>query len=603
MKKEVVLFTIFLFLLVMPFITGANETSLDDAYTCLSDQIEEKSCEKLSLGENIFSLLALKKCENTLLEKSNDGKCWPQDNCDLKTTSQALLALDKAGADTSEIENWILSKNSSATDIEWYLQVDSSGASSCSITFDEGSRTFSINEDKTISAPPLGNCLSLSSNSYWLKINPSCFGISFEVSCDEDFSTSLLFKEKTSSTIHVTKTTSQGSAGGVTEEKVNSFCFKEGASCNYEANLWATMVMDYLGYDMSDYLPYLITLADNSANEQHLPDAFLYQLTEDQEFKTDLLLKQKAQKYWQESSNRNYDTAVALFPFQYESLQEKQNTIDWVISLQDNNGCLSSLNIRDTAFLLSSIYPKTFASSTGGDTTMDCEDSGYYCMSPITCSNALGNELVNYDCFGSNICCDSPEPSQTCEELGGEKCSSNQICSGGYEDYDANDISLSEICCVGGSCVESTPTQEDTCAPEGGSCRDLCESGEEIDYNYACSDASQWCCMESKGGGSYWWIWVLLVLIVLTILAIIFKDKLKPIYMKIKSKFTKGDGPSRRRGPRRPGMPPMGMTRRPRPQPRRPVPQRRPPSQQSRGAQKPQGEIDDVLKKLKEMGK
>lgn len=605
MKKEVIFSAIFLFLFIIPFMAAANETSLNDAYTCLENQIDEKTCDKLSLEENIFSVLAVKKCKTQLLDNSKDNKCWPKESCNIKTTAQALLALDKAGTSTTNIENWIISKNSSATDIEWYLQVDSEPAT-CSISYEDSSKTFLIDADKKISSGPLGNCLSLSSNSYWLKINPSCYGKTFEISCDQDFLTSLLFKEEDSETIHITKSTSQGSAGGIIEEQVNSYCFKDGSSCNYEANLWAVLVLNYLGYDMSDYLPYLITLSDKSTNEQYLPESFLYQITNDQEYKTNLLLKQKSQKYWQESSDRYYDTAVALFPFQYETPEEKQNTINWLIYIQDKNGCLSSLNIKNTAFLLASIYPRSFGSSTSGNvTTLDCEDSDYYCMSPISCSNSLGNEMVSYSgsCFGTNICCDQPKVSETCLELGGEKCSSNEICSGGYEEDTASDLDYDEICCVDGSCIIPTSTQNDICTPAGGNCRDLCESDEKIDYNYECSDLNQWCCRKEKKEGGYWWIWVLIILIVLTILAIIFRDKLKPIYMKIKSKFGKGkSGPNSRRGrpigpPRRPGMPPMGMGPRP---PRRPIPPRQ--ALQRRGP-KSKGEIDDVLKKLKEMGK
>ena len=80
------------------------------------------------------------------------------------------------------------------------------------------------------------------------------------------------------------------------------------------------------------------------------------------------------------------------------------------------------------------------------------------------------------------------------------------------------------------------------------------------------------------------------------------EDKLRKFWFKIKSKFKKGkSGPSRPRGP--PGFPPGPSSAIPRGQTQRRVfPQGRP----ARGptpAHRPKGELDNVLKKLKEMGK
>ncbi|MDP2673055.1 MAG: hypothetical protein Q8O84_04550, partial [Nanoarchaeota archaeon] len=125
-----------------------------------------------------------------------------------------------------------------------------------------------------------------------------------------------------------------------------------------------------------------------------------------------------------------------------------------------------------------------------------------------------------------------------------------------------------------------------------GTCKDTsCESGEKENLNYLCNDFSQSCCMQ-KTTTSFWWLWVLGILIVLIALAIAFKDKLKDFYYKLSTNKPKGN-------PSRPGMPsrineiPQRRIIPPQshPQyPRRPIPQRK-------------SELDDVLKKLKEMGK
>ena len=89
-----------------------------------------------------------------------------------------------------------------------------------------------------------------------------------------------------------------------------------------------------------------------------------------------------------------------------------------------------------------------------------------------------------------------------------------------------------------------------------------------------------------KSGKSFWWLWVLGILIVLIALAIVFKDKLKDFYDKFTTKkpAPKSGMPPRISEPQRRIIPQQPQY------PRRPIPQRK-------------SELDDVLKKLKEMGK
>jgi hypothetical protein len=85
-------------------------------------------------------------------------------------------------------------------------------------------------------------------------------------------------------------------------------------------------------------------------------------------------------------------------------------------------------------------------------------------------------------------------------------------------------------------------------------------------------------------------------------MGIVFKDRLRPLWLKLKSKFGKGrSGIKKGGGPRRPGFPPVSR-----------VPQRRvsrrilPPTQRRpirRPSVRPKGDMDDVLKKLKDMSK
>jgi hypothetical protein len=134
------------------------------------------------------------------------------------------------------------------------------------------------------------------------------------------------------------------------------------------------------------------------------------------------------------------------------------------------------------------------------------------------------------------------------------------------------------------------------CAPFG------CESGEQEAF-YECSFGDT-CCMPGAAKKSYWWIWLLLILIILVVLGIVFRKRLQPYYFKIVSKFKRGPkGPpaaAARPGPPRgpPGMP----VRRHIPRKVLPPTQRRPATRPRPSPKKP-GEMGDVLKRLKEMGK
>ncbi|MDP6704600.1 MAG: hypothetical protein QF775_03885, partial [archaeon] len=396
-----------------------------------------------------------------------------------KITAQAMLALDKAGYSTSKAKDWLLDQNNTPDDLYWYLEIESSKETICTIEYDSRDYIVNIGTDKKISSSA-GGCLSLSSGDYWLRISPSCYDKEFKVSCDESFLTTLLFKKQTSPTIHVSEDTSSASAEGTTKEQVLSLCFTEGNTCDYEGSLWATLVLDTLGYDVSAFIPYLITMADE--NGKFLPEAFLYALTDYTDFRSDLLLKQKV-KYWDESGDKFSDTALALYPFIYEDLTEKDNSKEWLLEIQDDDGCWDSGRIKSTAFVLASIWPRGgYTSDSGRTTGGDCENSGYYCMSGIECK---GNILKDYECSGVAKCCDQPTTLELCEDQGGQICASNKLCSGGTTISSA-DATEGATCCIGGRCQEPEVTIDD-CESYGGVCRlSDCEGDEEKSVTYSC---------------------------------------------------------------------------------------------------------------------
>ena len=86
--------------------------------------------------------MATEKCKAQLISDSRFKS-------DLKYTSQAVLGLK--GNDLSDAESWLLSQNRTSTGLEWFLQIESPEATSCTITY-SNSNTLSINEDKKINS-------------------------------------------------------------------------------------------------------------------------------------------------------------------------------------------------------------------------------------------------------------------------------------------------------------------------------------------------------------------------------------------------------------------------------------------------------------------
>ena len=594
MKKRA-LFGVLIIVLILnlSFVIAQENATVDEkAYTCLEGKVKDK-CSSLSSEARIFSLLAIGECKDDVISDSTYKS-------DTKLTDQAILALDQANINTDEAEEWLLSQNTTPSNMVWLLQIENleEGETTCTITYDGSSfPNIVVRADKTIN-DHAGGCLTLyppSEESYWLKIDQTCYDYEFEILCNKRFSTNLLYKKTGSDVIYVSADTHTESAGVPTTEKVNSFCFAQGTSCDYEASLWSALILYLKGYDVSSYMPYLVTMADEFENREYLPESFLYSLTKQNKYRVDLLLKQLLEGSWQVSDDKYYDTALALFPFQNDELTEKTNTMNWLKEKQGTDGCWDGGNIVNNAFILYSIWPRGLSVADGED-GLDCEDEGYYCIHPISCDEAGGEDLGDdyTGCFGANICCSKKEALKTCSEQGGEVCGSGEECSISTIE------TLDELECCLGSC--QTPSEKSECELDGeGECRTSCYGNEEEADEYDCPSGKV-CCVEKtvsdQEGKSYWWIWVLLGLIMLVVMGIIFKDKLRPFWFKIKSKLGKSKpGPKPGFPPARPGMPPRRAT------PRKILPpsQRRPVRKPA--ARKPRREMEDVLKKLKEMGK
>jgi len=637
MRKKLLFFILLgLLILNLPFFISEEnsdeEAKIAKAYECLDNKINN-TCSKITLEQQIFSLLAVGECESDVKSSSKNKECWPNSSCRLKATAQAILALDRAGVKTLEAETWLLSQNKTSSDLEWFLQIESSNSAKCDITYGSALYSVNIGEDKKIDSNA-GNCLTLAEGNYWLKISPSCYDYKFKISCNQDFLTNLLFKKPDSSTIHVLDKTSFGVAGEMTEEKINSLCFKQGNVCDYEGSLWAAFVLNSLDYDVSSFMPYLITMEDESINKKYLPESFLTSLGYG-EYKNQLLARQKMGEYWFESGDKFYDTALALYPLYYDEISQKTNAMNWLLESQDQEGCWQG-NIRNTAFILFSVWPKEIhehpvcEGANCNITLADCEKSHYFCMPEIDCGLTDNGEVLElYDCNRPGyICCSKDVKQETCASQDGKICTSSEMCTGAS--VPASDVKYNEICCIegqckseiiksecenfGGNCKSSCGSDEaeedyecglldevccisadeekNECAEKKGICKSSCDS-EEIEKSYECENSLDSCCVVEKSP-NYLLVWILITLIVLIAIGIMFRNKLKIYFSGAFGKGSKKSRPS--------NYPPYGFDSPLRQQPRKIFPPSSSTTLNRSSPKKNSEELDDVLKKLKEMG-
>ncbi len=617
MKKAGVVILLIVLLSVLVFAqsnitnsTSGSTTSSGESkgYQCLENIIDEKEQADISLQEAIFSTLALGFDQklHDIIEDEKGNNCWPGDSCTVKETSQVLLAYDREKRQTDNIENWLLTKNQTATELTWYLQIDIQNhiASQCTLSYQDSERTVSVNEDMTLSGNP-GSCFAISDSGFWLEVKDNCIGEEFSISCDQDFVTSLLYESSSADTIFVSPNTNSQSSLGTTTEKVNSQCFSTGGACDYEGTLWAALALDKAGHEINSYMPYLLALAEDNANL--IPSSFLYKLTKSDDQYNNLIQAQQQDKYWQAASsryNRFYDTSLAMLALYGSNAAELTNAKNYLLSIQTPEGCWNNNNIRDTAFILYSGWPRGVSISTepgGTGGGQSCESARNYCVSSIiACANAGGIRSTQSCDIG--ICCTADVALQSCSAQNGVICSAGQTCQGSNVD------SLEGSCCIG-TCSAATPDVTE-CELDGGNCYASCNTNEELVASSCGLDSGAVCCkpktVETSDSGSSLWVWilVLVILIGLVVLGIVYRNKLQLMFFKWKSKGKGSSTPAR--GPP-PGYPPRGMPPKPiqqRPMQRPMQPMGRPPQMPPRRPASPADkELDETLKKLRDMGK
>jgi hypothetical protein len=597
---------VFVFLLTLSMLSvvsaAGNDSSVSDrAYACLENQVATKP--SLALDEALFSVMALGSGEKALKvieqeeKKESTGSCWPKGGCTIKQTAQAVLALRQAGRDVTPGTNWLLNKTGVATDLAWYLEIDTEQQrpSSCTIKYDAGSYTVRIRDDMRLSSSA-GSCLSLSPSGFLLRVRESCLSKTFDVSCNETFVTSLVYQKDKGTdqdclnlgnqTCFVSDSSHTSASLGTTREQIQAYCLKQGAACDYEGSLWGVYALWKTNKDTNKYLPYLIALADG--HERHFAAAFLYGLTGNTDFFSTIAQAQAAQGYWEIRGSpytRYYDTALALVGIGGNAEGEEAKT--YLESIQTREGCWNNNRIVDTGFLLYAGWNKGArgGGGTGGSgSSAFCTEAGFSCARQDACLANGGTVKTGFECTGFGVCCSVSVSEQSCAAQGGRVCGASQVCAG-------KRASSAEGSCCLGECEAGQIVVDDECDLAGGTCSASCGEGEEASIE-GCSGSGEVCCMPIQDSTSTNWILILLlgILILLIILGIIYREKLRLWYFSWRKGSTT---PAVRQVPSGRAPPPAY---RPAPRPfARPAP---------RPGPKPfSNELEETLKKLREMSK
>ena len=625
MKNEVVLVSL-IFIVVLSSIAladttnatsipslTADESSVAKAYQCINNQLSNKT--SFSLQEAVFGELALgyqQKLQDEIdSEKKTDTACWPKAGCTLKDTAQVLLLYNKLGKDTSDIKSWLLSKNISMTDLDWYLEADISkhNQSACTIKYDSTTRNLLINNDMSLSAPDgdLGGCLTISG--YWMKISPSCYSKTFQTSCTEDFVSTLLYtKTNDASTVYVSSSTHSAPSSGTTSESINAKCFRTGSVCDYEGSLWASLALQKAGVDVSQFTPYLIALAQD--NTQLFPYSFIYMISGGSDQFDKVVQAQKQNQYWEAPStryNKFYDSALAMLAISGSADNALDNTKNYFLAIQSGEGCWNNNNFKDTSFLLYSGWPKEGSTAPGTGSTnypvSVCESIGSTrsCEFSYACAQAGGSVLSEFSCDGAKSCCSIKVQDQSCSSKSGKICLADEQCSG-------SSVPSSEgsSCCLG-SC-DKIVIQETCTVQSGGTCKSSCSSSEDK-VSGTCAVSQNVCCKAKTTSSVSWWIvLLLLILIILISLAIMYKDKLTIYWYKFKANQEQQQKKQAQQPQRfNPSIPPrpaqrqMSMQR----QPQRTASAQRPSQRpaQKKPLSQSEKELEETLKKLRDMSK
>lgn len=444
MKKVVSRFLVVLGLLVvLSFsVSAANETA-QDGFDWLAGDAKNGSYDN-DVGESSLALLALSSIgaetsliENWLLSQYDSDKfCWPDGGCTVQETSLAVLGLNAAQERTTfdDVQSWYTDALQEA-DVsgKWYMEVVTDDTGTCTVSYELDGETIEVSVDVDGGAFP--SC----SDSHFLDLN-SCLkanllstnpGITLDVDCgslDGDVTLALVYKS--SSTYYLVG--NENSATG--DFTVNNGCFARGAtggSCDILSTLYAQWVLGDVGSSIST-LVYLKEKYDSTDPEQV---ALLYLITKDEQYLQDLADLQKSDG----SFDRDvYTTGLAVLALKdspdYET--EVDDATAFLREEQDTDGYWNK-DVSATALALYAAFSdEDVTPETCDNAVEDGEEDGVDCGGACdSCTVVVVSECdVDADCedlYGTGYVCEDDEctlseETVTCEN--DDDCGSGEIC-------------------------------------------------------------------------------------------------------------------------------------------------------------------------------
>ncbi len=518
---------LFIFSLILVSAQQQETTKIKKAYSWLKANSIGR-WRNLNTEQHVFSLLALQSELSSLQQESSirelieksyeNGTCWPQ-TCNAKETALAKLALDSVNTKYSsdKASEWLLNNTMMPSGIEWYLQLiqPTEESARCLLFYDSCNSgcEIAIDKDGKLSGN-LGNCFT--NAEYWLELKPECSDDVFNITCNTSIDATFLFKK--GNDWYVTSQLESAQAQEVLSIGLSSLCIKSGYGCDYEASLWTAYAFFKDGRtDIARlFLPYLIMNYED--NPQYLPQAFLYAITQRENFLLELNALQRNDGLWlaQGSFDSYHDTGLTLWLTQAMAgdvakaketlLEEQERDGSWQCSGCDRH--------RDTALILLGAWPTLEYYS-------ECELAGYTCV--LNCTNS-GGTIKDYDCFENYECCDlvldceskygecksscgvnETEVPYTCDsgkcckeysksmcitEIGGKKCSSEEKCVNNQGQIISFITSADTRYCCLGTCKTASLTCTDAggeyCNPSEGK---FCQNNrwlQATDTRYCC---------------------------------------------------------------------------------------------------------------------
>ncbi len=397
-KAGVLIFVLILFSL------NVFAANLTEAYNWLNTQTPTE------VYSASWAVIALKEVSGgssfiQYLKNQKDSQdCWPKGSCKAKETALAALALSKNGENVDKSLEWLNSKQEISLSGEWLLQIKTEGTGTCDITYTTTSPiTKKINVDKGFitsekcTTPStffnLGNCLE--QNLLLTKAS-----LAFDIKCSVAGDISSLYRD--SGIYYLNDDVSTGSQVNI---KINNGNFG-----SYEDTLltnWALKELD----SKTNSLVYL----RKNFNEDAKSNAFLYLLTQKQNYVNDLGNLQKPDK----SFGNVFDTAIASLALDDGQHQTQIDQIkEWLDLQQDNKDHSWNKNILDTAVVLYSTYPKDNI-NLGEQSSLPSspqEEQDLECNEDNSCDANENSLSCPNDCSCGDNICDSSETTSSCSK-------------------------------------------------------------------------------------------------------------------------------------------------------------------------------------------